>query len=78
VSGPVPHIHTQAKGLNPVASSVDLNHQRRSLPERERLLGGPVCRFDFECEIEVVQDFGEDQTHFSVGETVQKADVSTL
>lgn len=58
------------------ASAVELHHQRRSLPERKRLLSGPVHRLRFELEVEVEKDLRKNQAHFSISETVQKTDVS--
>lgn len=51
---------------------MQLHHQARLLPQREDLLAfHPVLGYVCEFEIEVEEDFSENEAHFGVGEAVE-------
>jgi hypothetical protein len=46
--------------------------QREFLPEHEILLLDPILAVTVDLEVEVVDDAGENEPHFAVGETVTR------
>ena len=62
--------HLAQEGWHLPSGPRKVDHQCWSLPEGEGFLLDPWERLDGKLDVEVPEEFGEDETHLGIGETV--------